>query len=1147
MSGRVDPSILENAMAATESIRNFCILAHVDHGKTTLSDSLVCSNGLFSQKLAGKLRFLDSTEEEQKRGITMQSSAISLLYRQQQPNAQSQEDRAYLMNLIDSPGHIDFSSDVSTATRLCDGALILVDVLEGVCTQTHAVVYKALKERMRPCLVLNKLDRMILEMKLSPAEAFQHLKRIVENINALAYSLVVAELRSSSDSTDGENNVDLGHPLFAEWTFAPEKANVVFISALDCWGFGLIKFANIWAKRLDINKGVLQKYLFEDYAYHPAEKKLVPCDPSKPHIVPMFVKMILEPIWQLYDIAVIQGDSGKAAKMAARALGVEVTPREVSAKDPRVTLSLIMNKWLPLPDAILRMVVRCMPGPVEAQQQRLHTLLPSKVSEDHADTACPQVESVVTDIASCSTSREAEVVVFVSKMVPVRIAELTPVDRAMLERRKEAREGLEEGSFSYDANAEVLMALSRVFSGILTKDTTLHVLGSRAVARHLVAKERVPSVAGGQLGFYLCLGPSVSPMKEIHAGNIAGIIGLEEAVLKTATLASTTFMPPLRPISFQAQPMLRVALEPVHHQDLPRLDAGLQMLYQFDPVVEVEVQDSGEHTMTCLGELHLELCLKMLMEKFSGCEIRASQPLVVFRETLVPTCISAPGKAERKAKIKGVSGQVGLRNSEILCPPWSDMAHLNQAEGGSYSMSSTSGEVQAEWQSYTLPKTARLCLQKRTAVLKHVGEWLSANHVHGAEDKKDSAGGSATTVFQLKNEDDASTLWRQAAPTSLSLGWSSVVREILFGAEEEQNSEAHNNDDNDIEKDEKDEDDEGAEHRLRSLFPYLKSESSDIEAEATALLNHTLALGPRGVMSNGLFLGADMSIRIWPGRPPSTAVGDNEVDGAAEGQHLLEQKPCAVVSYATHPTLFKRIYGRLHSAVSTGFHMAVSTGPLMHEPVDCVFFALQTLDMSTACALGTDVSLSDLAALSPEMERVCSHAVASLATFSGQLISDTVDALHLCMLSCVDALRLVEPVYSCSLQCDTQQVGNLYSVLSKRRGVVQEEDVIDGTTIFILQVHLPVIESFGFSSELLKKTSGMATAPQLEFSHWQVRDTDPFWRPTSQEELEDHGELASEPNDSKRVIEMVRRRKGLPVEEKIVAFAEKQRTLNKKK
>ncbi|CAM9511441.1 unnamed protein product, partial [Ectocarpus fasciculatus] len=87
----------------------------------------------------------------------------------------------YLVNLVDSPGHIDFSSDVSTAARLCDGALIVVDVLEGVCTQTHAVLYKALKEGMTPCLVLNKIDRLALELQLTPLEALRHLRRIIEN------------------------------------------------------------------------------------------------------------------------------------------------------------------------------------------------------------------------------------------------------------------------------------------------------------------------------------------------------------------------------------------------------------------------------------------------------------------------------------------------------------------------------------------------------------------------------------------------------------------------------------------------------------------------------------------------------------------------------------------------------------------------------------------------------------------------------------------------------------------------------------------------------------------------------------------------------------------------------------------------------
>jgi ribosome assembly protein 1 len=144
--------------------------------------------------------------------------------------------------------------------------------------------------------------------------------------------------------------------------------------------------------------------------------------------------------------------------------------------------------------------------------------------------------------------------------------------------------------------------------------------------------------------------------------------------------------------------------------------------------------------------------------------------------------------------------------------------------------------------------------------------------------------------------------------------------------------------------------------------------------------------------------------------------------------------------------------------------------------------------------------------------------------------------------------RLVEAVFKCSMQCTADQLGNLYSIINRRRGEVLKEEIWEGSTLFHIECTLPVVESFGFANDLRKNTSGAVANPQLVFSHWSLLDIDPFFQPKTLDEREEMGDVHHEGrNIAKRYIDDVRRRKGLPVDEKIVVAAEKQRNLSKNK
>ncbi|WP_042661922.1 elongation factor EF-2 [Haloferax sp. ATB1] len=201
----------EKLMDKPEQIRNIAIAAHVDHGKTTLSDNLLAGAGMISDETAGQQLAMDTKEDEQERGITIDAANVSMTHEWEGEN--------HLINLIDTPGHVDFGGDVTRAMRAVDGALVVVDAVEGAMPQTETVLRQALREGVKPALFINKVDRLINELQEGPEEMQKRLVDVISDVNEL--------IRGMTEEKD------------YDWTVSVEDGTVAFGSALYKWGVSM--------------------------------------------------------------------------------------------------------------------------------------------------------------------------------------------------------------------------------------------------------------------------------------------------------------------------------------------------------------------------------------------------------------------------------------------------------------------------------------------------------------------------------------------------------------------------------------------------------------------------------------------------------------------------------------------------------------------------------------------------------------------------------------------------------------------------------------------------------------------------------------------------------------------------------------------
>ena len=310
------------AMSNQEQIRNIAICAHIDHGKTTFSDNLLSGAGMMSNELAGKARMLDFHDDEQERGITIDSANVSMVH--------TCDGKEFLINLIDTPGHVDFGGDVTRAMRAVDGCIVLVCAVEGIMPQTETVLRQALREKVKPILFINKADRLIKELQLTPQAMQERFVKTITNVNKLIKQIAGEEYGDKWQVSVQDGSVCFGS-AFHNWAMSlnyMKKKGISFKEIIDAYtGDGdegykeLKKKAPIHEVILDAviehlpNPKVSQSYRIPKLWHGDLEsedgKALLSCDPNgKPFFV--ITKIVVDP--QAGEISAGRLFSGKLKK-----------------------------------------------------------------------------------------------------------------------------------------------------------------------------------------------------------------------------------------------------------------------------------------------------------------------------------------------------------------------------------------------------------------------------------------------------------------------------------------------------------------------------------------------------------------------------------------------------------------------------------------------------------------------------------------------------------------------------------------------------------------------------------------------------------------------------------------------------------------
>lgn len=583
-----------------ERIRNVAFCGNIHAGKTSLVDMLVEQTHMFSSKAQEaqevkqtKLRYTDNHILEVKRGISIKSSVMSLLL-------PDQNETYILLNIVDSPGHSNFCDEMAISIRLSDVTVLCVDVVESVTKSLELVIEYALKTGTKMMLVVTKIDRLILELRLSPLDAYYKIRRTIEQVNE-TIEKYCDELEIDSAEAKLKLSPELGNVCFSSTTF-----NILF--SLSSFAQKYID-SNNFNKNLGMSTELLARKLWGDIYYESKKFFVKPNNPIAAASSRTFIKFILAPIYKMAT-ASLTLDPVQLKRFAELNLGLDLKKR-VYKFDTRPFMKELFGSFFGPPSSALVSSLMKLPSPRANSNTKINHLYdgpPNSKLSEHANNC----------------DREGPLIAFVSKLVDT-------------------------------TDSENFYALVRVLSGSIKENQLVSLLGeSYSLSNQDDYKLQKISKC------YLWSGRYKIEVPELNAGSI-GLIsgpGIDSFITKTATIYDQGIEDSwivFRGVDQLLSPVFKVAVQAYNPKDLNKFLECLKKLHRSYVGCEIKVEDSGEHSIFGFGELYMDCLLHDLRILYGNLEIKVSDPMVKFNEST-----DSLSKVKLVTKSNNVKNQISI-------------------------------------------------------------------------------------------------------------------------------------------------------------------------------------------------------------------------------------------------------------------------------------------------------------------------------------------------------------------------------------------------------------------------------------------------------------------------------------------------------